>query len=131
MEGTIYRNRPIRVLRDGIVVFQGELESLRRHKDDVNDVRAGIECGLAVKGYNDIKDFVGSLKSPRRIMIMVKAGAPVQPGTVLGTVAAPHTSGLASAPHVHFEVRQGDYDSKRRDYGIAVDPLRLLPPLRA
>jgi translation initiation factor IF-2 len=56
MEGTIYRNRPIRVLRDGIVVFQGELESLRRHKDDVNDVRAGIECGLAVKGYNDIKE---------------------------------------------------------------------------
>jgi len=61
----------------------------------------------------------------------VKAGASVQPGTVLGTVAAPHTSGLARAPHVHFEVRQGDYDSKRRDYGIPVDPLRLLPPLRA
>ncbi len=56
MEGTIYRNKPIRVLRDGVVVFQGELESLRRHKDDVNDVRAGIECGLAVKGYNDIKE---------------------------------------------------------------------------
>jgi len=56
MEGTIYRNKPIRVLRDGVVVFQGELESLRRHKDDVNDVRAGIECGLGVKGYNDIKE---------------------------------------------------------------------------
>ncbi|MEC7119142.1 MAG: translation initiation factor IF-2, partial [Pseudomonadota bacterium] len=56
MEGTIYRNKPIRVLRDGIVVFQGELESLRRHKDDVNEVRAGIECGLGVKGYNDIKE---------------------------------------------------------------------------
>ena len=61
----------------------------------------------------------------------VKAGASVQPGTVLGTVAAPHTSGLARAPHVHFEVRQGDYESKRRDYGMPVDPLRLLPPLRA
>jgi translation initiation factor IF-2 len=56
MEGTIYRNKPIRVLRNDVVVFQGELESLRRHKDDVNDVRAGIECGLAVKGYNDIQE---------------------------------------------------------------------------
>lgn len=56
MEGVIHRNRPIRVLRDGVVVFQGELESLRRHKDDVNEVRAGIECGLAVKGYNDIRE---------------------------------------------------------------------------
>ncbi len=56
MEGTIYRNKPIRVLRDDVVVFQGELESLRRHKDDMNEVRAGIECGLAVKGYKDIKE---------------------------------------------------------------------------
>jgi len=61
----------------------------------------------------------------------VQSGASVEAGTVLGTVAAPHTSGLASAPHVHFEVRQGDYDPKRRDYGVPVDPLRLLPPLRA
>ncbi len=56
MEGTIYRNKPIRVLREGVVVFQGHLESLRRHKDDVQEVRAGIECGLAVKGYNDIRE---------------------------------------------------------------------------
>ncbi len=56
MEGKIYRNKPIRVLRNDVVVFQGELESLRRHKDDVNAVRAGIECGLAVKGYNDIQE---------------------------------------------------------------------------
>jgi translation initiation factor IF-2 len=55
-EGVIHRNRPIRVLRDGVVVFQGELESLRRHKDDVNEVRAGIECGLGVKGYKDIQE---------------------------------------------------------------------------
>ena len=61
----------------------------------------------------------------------VQAGAFVNPGTVLGTVAAAHTSGLAGAPHLHFEVRQGDYDSKRKDYGTPVDPLRLLPPLRA
>ena len=56
MEGTIYRNKPIRVLRNDVVVFQGELESLRRYKDVVNEVRAGMECGLAVKGYNDIQE---------------------------------------------------------------------------
>lgn len=51
MEGTIIRNKPIRVLRDDQVVFTGQLQSLRRFKDDVNEVRAGMECGLAVKGY--------------------------------------------------------------------------------
>ena len=55
MEGTVYRNKPIRILRDNVVVFQGELESLRRFKDDVNEVNAGIECGIAVKSYNDVK----------------------------------------------------------------------------
>lgn len=54
-EGVIHRNKPIRVLRDDVVVFQGELESLRRYKEVVEDVRAGMECGLAVKGYKDIK----------------------------------------------------------------------------
>ena len=67
----------------------------------------------------------------RQREISVESGASVHPGTVIGTVAAAHTSGLASAPHVHFEVRQGDYDPKRSDYGTPVDPLRLLPPLRA
>ena len=56
VEGTLYRNKPIRVLRDDVVVFQGELESLRRFKDDVNEVNAGIECGIAVKSYNDVKE---------------------------------------------------------------------------
>jgi translation initiation factor IF-2 len=55
LEGVLHRNKPIRVLRDDVVVFQGELESLRRYKDVVEEVRAGMECGLAVKGYNDIK----------------------------------------------------------------------------
>lgn len=50
-EGTIYRNKPIRVLRDDKVIFTGHLQSLRRYKDDVNEVKAGMECGLAVKGY--------------------------------------------------------------------------------
>lgn len=50
-EGVIYRNKPIRVLRDDKVIFTGQLQSLRRYKDDVNEVKAGMECGLAVKGY--------------------------------------------------------------------------------
>lgn len=54
-EGTLYRNKPIRVLRDDIVIFEGTLESLRRFKDDVAEVRNGFECGLAVKGYKDVK----------------------------------------------------------------------------
>lgn len=51
IEGNIHRNKPIRVLRDDQVIFTGQLQSLRRYKDDVNEVRAGMECGLAVKGY--------------------------------------------------------------------------------
>lgn len=55
VEGTVYRNRPIRVLRDDVVIFEGELESLRRFKDDVGEVRSGMECGIGVKSYNDVK----------------------------------------------------------------------------
>lgn len=55
IEGTVHRNRPIRVLRDDVVIFEGELESLRRFKDDVSEVRNGMECGIAVKSYNDVK----------------------------------------------------------------------------
>ncbi|WP_417567692.1 translation initiation factor IF-2 [Marinobacter sp.] len=54
IEGTVYRNKPIRVLRDNVVIFEGELESLRRFKDDVPEVRNGMECGIGVKGY-DVK----------------------------------------------------------------------------
>lgn len=54
-EGTVFRNKKIRVLRDNVVVFEGELESLRRFKDDVQEVRTGTECGIAVKSYNDVK----------------------------------------------------------------------------
>ncbi len=55
IEGQVHRNRPIRVLRDDVVIFEGELESLRRFKDDVSEVRAGMECGIGVKSYNDVK----------------------------------------------------------------------------
>jgi len=54
-EGSVKRNFPIRVLRDNVVIFEGSLESLRRFKDDASEVRAGMECGIAVKNYNDIK----------------------------------------------------------------------------
>ncbi|HET7299383.1 MAG TPA: translation initiation factor IF-2, partial [Oleiagrimonas sp.] len=54
-EGVVKHNKPIRVLRDNTVIFEGELESLRRHKDNVEEVRAGTECGIAVKQYNDVK----------------------------------------------------------------------------
>ena len=55
VEGTMFRNKPIRVLRDDVVIYQGELESLRRFKDDVQEVRTGFECGIGVKNYNDVK----------------------------------------------------------------------------
>lgn len=54
-EGAIRKGNPIRVLRDNVVIFQGELESLRRFKDTVDEVKSGVECGIGVKQYNDIK----------------------------------------------------------------------------
>jgi translation initiation factor IF-2 len=54
VEGTIFRSKPIRVLRDDVVIFEGELESLRRFKDDANEVRSGLECGIGVRNY-DVK----------------------------------------------------------------------------
>jgi translation initiation factor IF-2 len=54
-EGMVHRNRPIRVLREDVVIYAGELESLRRFKDDVNEVRSGFECGIGVKNYNDVR----------------------------------------------------------------------------
>ena len=59
VEGTVHRSKPIRVLRDSVVIYQGELESLRRFKDDANEVRNGTECGIGVKNYTDVK--VGDL----------------------------------------------------------------------
>jgi len=54
-EGSVKRNNPIRVLRENIVIYEGELESLRRFKDDVNEVKAGTECGIAVRNYTDVR----------------------------------------------------------------------------
>lgn len=55
IEGTVKRNKPIRVLRDNVVIFEGELESLRRFKEAVEEVRNGMECGIGVKQYNDVR----------------------------------------------------------------------------
>lgn len=61
----------------------------------------------------------------------VEAGQKLACGDALGTVAPAFTSGLSEATHLHFEIRQGDFDGHKRDYGRPVDPLRWLPPLRA
>ncbi len=55
VEGTVFKNKNIRVLRDHVVIFEGELESLRRFKDEVNEVRNGTECGIGVRNYNDVR----------------------------------------------------------------------------
>ena len=55
VDGVVKRGNPIRVLRDNVVIYEGELESLRRFKDMVNEVQSGTECGIAVKNYNDVK----------------------------------------------------------------------------
>jgi translation initiation factor IF-2 len=54
-EGRVLRSRPVRVLRDDVVIFEGELESLRRHKDDVAEVASGVECGIGIRNYTDIR----------------------------------------------------------------------------
>jgi len=55
LEGVVKRNNPIRVLRDNVVIYEGKLESLRRFKEDVAEVKSGTECGIGVKNYNDVK----------------------------------------------------------------------------
>jgi len=56
LDGVIKRNSSVRLLRENVVIWSGELDSLKRFKDDAKDVRAGVECGLSLKGYNDIKE---------------------------------------------------------------------------
>jgi translation initiation factor IF-2 len=56
IDGLVKRNLPIRVLRNNVVIYEGQLESLRRFKDDVNEVKMGMECGIGVKNYNDVKE---------------------------------------------------------------------------
>ena len=55
IDGTVIRNSKVRLIRDGIVVYSGVLDSLKRFKEDVKDVQKGYECGLSIKNFNDIK----------------------------------------------------------------------------
>ncbi len=55
LEGIVSRNAQVRVLRDNVVTFEGTIDSLRRFKEDVTEVKAGLECGIGVKNYNDVK----------------------------------------------------------------------------
>jgi translation initiation factor IF-2 len=55
VEGAIRRGRPVRILRDSVVIFEGDIDSLRRFKDDVSEVKSGLECGIGIKNYNDIR----------------------------------------------------------------------------
>ena len=56
MNGKIFRNSQIRLIRDGVVAYTGELDSLKRFKDDVKEVAKGYDCGMQIKNYNDIKE---------------------------------------------------------------------------
>jgi translation initiation factor IF-2 len=56
LEGSIKRANPVRILRDNVVIYDGEIESLRRFKEDVNEVRAGMECGIGIKNFSDLKN---------------------------------------------------------------------------
>ena len=58
-EGKMYRDNKVRLIRDGVVVYTGEIEALKRFKDDVKEVKSGYECGVGLEGYNDVK--VGDL----------------------------------------------------------------------
>ena len=55
-DGSIKRSNPIRLIRDGIVTYQGKLHSLKRHKDDSSEVKSGFDCGIGIDGFNDIKE---------------------------------------------------------------------------
>lgn len=83
IEGNVFRNKPIRVLRDNVVIFEGELESLRRFKDDVNEVRNGMECGIGVKGYEvkvgDQIEVFDRVRVERKLTSGMKPVAPKEP----------------------------------------------------
>ena len=55
LDGTVTKNTNVRIIRDGVVAYTGKLSSLKRFKDDVNEVKKGFECGLSIENYNDIK----------------------------------------------------------------------------
>ena len=92
----VKRNNPIRVLRDNVVIFEGALESLRRFKDDVNEVRAGTECGIGVKNYQDVR--VGR---PDRVLL-ARRGARATLSVALARMSR-HGAQIASHAHRRIE----------------------------
>jgi murein DD-endopeptidase MepM/ murein hydrolase activator NlpD len=99
----------------------------------VMDGRRGQTSGLQRAGlFIDVQGSQGLIFRFLHLgTAAVQNGDAVTQGAVLGTVAPPFTSGLAETPHLHFEVRQHDYQKTRKDYGPALDPRRLLPSLRS
>ena len=112
-EGAVKRNNPIRVLRDSVVIFEGALESLRRFKDDVSEVRAGTECGIGVKNYQDVR--VGDqIECYSRVE--VARTHPVRSGTMSAQVRsgiAPHR-GRDAARAVELVVARGAGSARRQ-----------------
>ena len=91
IEGTVKRNKPIRVLRNSVVVFEGELESLRRFKDIVEEVRSGTECGIGVKAYNDVKPG-DQIECFERIEVSAASDAGKSP-SIAPTASPPNSAG--------------------------------------
>lgn len=99
----------------------------------VMDGRQGKTSGLRRAGlFIDVEGTDGLIYRFLHLGVAnVKKGDSLQQGAALGTIASPFTSGLAEEPHLHFEVRQEDYRKAREDYGLPMDPRRLLPALRS
>lgn len=99
----------------------------------VMDGRKGKTSGLRRAGlFVDVEGTDGLIYRFLHLGVAnVQKGDFLQQGVALGTIAAPFTSGLAEEPHLHFEIRQEDYRKTREDYGLPMDPRRLLPALRS
>ena len=108
VEGIVARNRRIRVLRDNVVIFEGDLESLRRFKEDVNEVRNGLECGIGVRNYNDVRigDKIEVFET-REVARLLGAGKRGGAGREAAANAAPEgafRSGARGTPSVESAV---------------------------
>ncbi len=108
VEGIVARNRRIRVLRDNVVIFEGDLESLRRFKEDVNEVRNGVECGIGVRNYNDVRigDKIEVFET-REVARLLGAGKRGGAGREAAANAAPEgafRSGARGTPSVESAV---------------------------
>lgn len=114
---------PVRAARQGKVI--------RVTDGRLSDSQARQKAGLWVD--IEVNEDDGSKPVYRYLHLgdaLVKAGELVSQGSVIGSIAAAHTSGLGAEPHLHFEIRSSDYTNLRQGYGLPIDPLTLLPPRR-